>query len=200
MLDALDDRSHTSHIIGRGKMTRGVFYGRVPIRQFPETRRKVGLVFRARDEINRGYTRRFARRKWNWNSVGGTYFCTEYLVKRRAPPKRYPQTIHFNVLPSRFPLSFNQPTAGPAVISGYIGVRHCKSGRKPPALVLHRTKAHLVWHCEILGFHKAYHVQVRRKYVLHYRRGGWGGWGGVEERRGECRRSLTTYVRAWSEH
>jgi len=108
MLDALDDRSHTSHIIDRGKMTRGV------LRPSSDRVRPIsGNTSKSRTCFAH-VTKSIAVIRVGWcdgneietASVVRTF--VQNLVKRRAPEgaaERYPRTIHFNVLPSRFPLS-----------------------------------------------------------------------------------------------
>lgn len=107
MLDALDDRSHTSHIIGRGKMTRVLRPSSDRVRPIsgntPKSRTCFAHVTKSIAVICVGWC---DGNEIETASVVRTF--VQNLVKRRAPEgaaERYPWTIHFNVLPSRFPLS-----------------------------------------------------------------------------------------------
>jgi len=133
------------------KITCGVLWSYDRVDQFPKTRRKVGFVT-AGVEINRGCTRR--TRPVEIETEPGTF------VQTKRGPKRYPRTIHFSILFRYGPYRYCHPA-----VTGNI-VR-CPYTSLSLELVSHRTKAHLVWHYEIPGFHEAHHIQVHRKYVLY---------------------------------
>jgi len=125
--------------------------------QFPKTRRKVGLVTCGRAR-RRNQSRLYApdASDWNWN--------TETPVTFVQTERRGPNDTHELFILTSFSSTVLYRYRRPAV-TGNIVRQPCTS--LSLALISHRTKAHLVWHCEIPGFHKAHHVQVRRKYVLY---------------------------------